>query len=118
MLGGYFSAGTIAVAAATGQKAVDAGTRILWFGVPMAVIMMLSQVPIIKWREGSNIRRLMERYYNTGGERHRLEVDLALAREHDYEHNEKLISTVALWVVFEFLLACAGVGLTIDVLLS
>lgn len=117
LLGGFLSAGTIAVAAA-GEEAARVGGAVLWFGLPMAAVMMLSHRPIMNWGSGLSIRHLVDHYYWRGLERHRLETDLAQDLEVEYERNEELLSRVTLWVIVEFLLASAGTGYIIGVLWS
>ena len=117
LLGGFFSAGTIAVAAA-GQEAAAVGGVVLWIGMPMALVMMLSHVPIMNWSSGPNIGHLVEHYYWKDRDRHRLETDLARDLEIDYERNENRLVLVTLGVTFEFLLASGGTGYIIGVLWS
>ena len=115
LLGGFFSAGTIAVAAA-GNEAADVGGAVLWFGLPMAAVVMLSHLPIMNWESGPNIHHLTVHYYWRDLERHRMETDLAQDLEVEYDRNEIRLSRVALLVAIEFLVASAGTGYIISVL--
>ena len=84
----------------------------------MALVMMLSHVPIMNWESGSSIRHLVENYYLRDLERHRLETDLAQDLEVEYERNEVRLFRVTLCVIVEFLIASVGTGYIIGVLWS
>ena len=117
VFGTFLSLSTLAVSASN-NKAEDIATAVLWFGVPLAVTLMLSQYPLMKWSEASKIPYLVENYYEPGVERHVMEKELAEALEREYEHNEDLLLTVSLWVMAEFLVASAAVGWVTGILLS
>lgn len=117
VFGTFLSLSTLAVSASN-NKAEDIATAVFWFGVPLAVTLMLSQYPLKKWSEASKIPYLVENYYEPGVERHVMEKELAEAIEREYEHNENLLMTVSLWVAAEFLVASAAVGWVTGILLS
>lgn len=117
VFGTFLSLSTLAVSASN-NKSEDIATAVFWFGVPLAVTLMLSQYPLMKWSEASKIPYLVENYYEPGVERHVMEKELAEALEREYEHNEDLLLTVSVWVMVEFLVASTAVGWVTGILLS
>ena len=117
VFGAFLSLGTLAVSASD-DKAEAVATAVLWFGVPLALALMLSQYPVRKWSEASAISYLVDSYYEPGVERHVMEKELALALAGEYRYNEDLLFAASLWVVIEFLVASVGVGWITGILMS
>ena len=109
LLAGFLSGGAIAVAAANGSRASFAAS-IFGCAAVMLLLAVFAEVPVRNWKEGPDLRRLIEDFLAGTYRAHGPAMDLVITFKDHYDFNEGLVGRVRVCVALQGMTALIGFG--------
>ena len=109
VLAGFLSGGAIAVAAANGSRASFAAS-VFGCAAVMLFLAVFAEIPVRRWKEGPDLRRLIEEFLAGTYRAHGPAMDLVITFKDHYDFNEGLVSRVRFCVALQGLTAMVGLG--------
>lgn len=109
VLAAFLSGGAIAVAAANGSRASFAAT-VFGCATVMLLLAVFAEIPVRNWKEGPDIRHLIEDFFAGNYRAHGPAMDLVITFKDHYDFNEGLVNRVRFCVALQGVTAMVGFG--------